>query len=87
VFVHISAVEARGIGSLNEGDKLSYELEKDRKSGKNVRRATPEGLSMAAWPQATPQRSPLKAILIQETAQDPLVFLSRDPGALRVGPN
>ena len=34
VFVHVSAVERAGIGSLNEGDKLSYELEKDRKSGK-----------------------------------------------------
>ena len=34
VFVHISAVEAAGMGSLNEGDKLSFELEKDRKSGK-----------------------------------------------------
>jgi CspA family cold shock protein len=34
VFVHISAVERAGMGSLNEGDKVSYELEKDRKSGK-----------------------------------------------------
>ena len=34
VFVHISAVERAGIGSLNEGDKVSYELERDRKSGK-----------------------------------------------------
>ena len=34
VFVHISAVERAGIGSVNEGQKLSYELERDRKSGK-----------------------------------------------------
>jgi CspA family cold shock protein len=34
VFVHISAVERSGLGSLNEGDKVSFELEKDRKSGK-----------------------------------------------------
>jgi CspA family cold shock protein len=34
VFLHISAVEQAGIGSVNEGDKLSFELEKDRKSGK-----------------------------------------------------
>ncbi len=34
VFVHISAVEAAGMRSLNEGDKVSFELEKDRKSGK-----------------------------------------------------
>ena len=26
VFVHISAVEAAGLGALNEGQKLSYEL-------------------------------------------------------------
>ncbi len=34
VFVHISAVERSGIGGLNEGQKVSYELERDRKSGK-----------------------------------------------------
>ena len=27
VFVHISAVEKAGLGSLNEGDKVSYEEE------------------------------------------------------------
>jgi cold shock protein len=34
VFVHISAVERAGLGSLNEGQKLSFELERDKKSGK-----------------------------------------------------
>jgi CspA family cold shock protein len=34
VFVHISAVERAGLGSINEGQKLSYELEKDQRSGK-----------------------------------------------------
>ena len=34
VFVHISAVERAGLGSLNEGQKISYELEKDNRSGK-----------------------------------------------------
>lgn len=34
VFVHISAVERAGMGSLNEGQKLSFELERDHKSGK-----------------------------------------------------
>ena len=33
-FVHISAVEMAGLRSLREGDKLSYELVADRKSGK-----------------------------------------------------
>jgi cold shock protein len=31
VFVHISAVERSGIGNLNEGQKLSYELETGQK--------------------------------------------------------
>lgn len=34
VFVHISAVERAGMGGLNEGQKVSYELEQDRRSGK-----------------------------------------------------
>jgi CspA family cold shock protein len=34
VFVHISAVERSGLGSLSEGQKITYELEKDRRSGK-----------------------------------------------------
>jgi CspA family cold shock protein len=34
VFVHVSAVERAGIRGLNDGQKISYELVKDRKSGK-----------------------------------------------------
>jgi len=34
VFVHISAVERAGLRSLNEGQKVSYEMEDDRKSGR-----------------------------------------------------
>ncbi|MCJ2026692.1 cold-shock protein [Methylobacterium sp. J-067] len=34
VFVHISAVERAGMGSLNEGQKVSYDVENDRRSGK-----------------------------------------------------
>lgn len=34
VFVHISAVERAGMTSLNDGQKLSYELTQDRRSGK-----------------------------------------------------
>lgn len=30
VFVHISAVEKAGLSSLNEGQKLSYELESNK---------------------------------------------------------
>ena len=36
VFVHISAVERAGLRGLNEGQKVSYELEPDRRSGKNA---------------------------------------------------
>lgn len=34
VFVHVSAVERSGIGSLDEGQKIAYELERDRKTGR-----------------------------------------------------
>lgn len=34
VFVHISALNQAGLDSLNEGDKVAYELEQDRRSGK-----------------------------------------------------
>ncbi|MBP7705586.1 MAG: cold-shock protein [Caulobacter sp.] len=34
VFVHISAIERAGLRSLDEGQKVSYELEQDRRSGK-----------------------------------------------------
>jgi CspA family cold shock protein len=33
VFVHISAVEQAGMSDLREGDKLSFDLEDDRKGG------------------------------------------------------
>jgi CspA family cold shock protein len=35
VFVHISAVERAGMNSLAEGQKVSYELVRDRKTGKS----------------------------------------------------
>jgi CspA family cold shock protein len=35
VFVHISAVERAGLSGLNEGQKLSYEVVADRRSGKS----------------------------------------------------
>ncbi|MCK1421407.1 cold-shock protein [Bradyrhizobium sp. 147] len=36
VFVHISAVERAGLGSLHEGQKVSYEIVADRRSGKSA---------------------------------------------------
>ncbi|MGC1562771.1 MAG: cold-shock protein [Bradyrhizobium sp.] len=34
VFVHISAVERAGLSQLNEGQKVSFEIRADRKTGK-----------------------------------------------------
>lgn len=34
VFVHISAVERAGMSNLSEGQKLSFELQRDQRSGK-----------------------------------------------------
>ncbi|WP_167178319.1 cold-shock protein [Brevundimonas terrae] len=34
VFVHASAIERAGMHSLDEGQALSYELERDQRSGK-----------------------------------------------------
>jgi CspA family cold shock protein len=36
VFVHISAVERSGLSGLAEGQKVSYEVVADRRSGKSA---------------------------------------------------
>ena len=36
VFVHISAVERAGLYGLNEGQKISFEIVADRRSGKSA---------------------------------------------------
>ena len=36
VFVHVSAVEAAGLRSLNEGQKVSFEIQPDPKGSKAV---------------------------------------------------
>ncbi len=35
VFVHITAVERAGMDSLNEGQKVSFEVETDKRNGKS----------------------------------------------------
>lgn len=35
VFVHISAVEQAGLGSLNEGQTVSYDVQVDQQRGKS----------------------------------------------------
>jgi CspA family cold shock protein len=36
VFVHISAVERAGLGTLNEGQKVSFEVVANRRTGKSA---------------------------------------------------
>ncbi|MEJ2373935.1 MAG: cold-shock protein [Pseudolabrys sp.] len=36
VFVHISAVERAGMGTLNEGQKVSFDVVADRRSGRSA---------------------------------------------------
>jgi CspA family cold shock protein len=36
VFVHISAVEQAGMSNLNEGQKLSFDVQADSRSGKSA---------------------------------------------------
>lgn len=54
VFVHISAVERSGLGGLNEGDLVSFELEQDRRSGKLA--AVDLTVTGSAGPSARPSR-------------------------------
>ncbi|MDX8437885.1 MULTISPECIES: cold-shock protein [Mesorhizobium] len=35
VFVHISAVERSGLSTLADGQKVNYEIEQDRRTGKS----------------------------------------------------
>ena len=43
IFVHISAVERSGLGTLNEGQKVNFEIAQDRRTG----RSAAENLSAA----------------------------------------
>lgn len=36
VFVHATALERAGMAALNEGDKVSFDTETDRRSGKTA---------------------------------------------------
>lgn len=36
VFVHVKAVESSGLSAISEGQKLSYEVETDNRSGKSA---------------------------------------------------
>jgi CspA family cold shock protein len=60
IFVHVSAVERSGLGGLNEGDLVNYEIEADRRSGKpaavNIE-VTGSGPAPARPPRSGPPRS------------------------------
>lgn len=56
VFVHVSAVEQAGLSSLNEGDTVNFELERDRRSGKMS--ATDLRVTGSAGPQTRSPRPP-----------------------------
>jgi CspA family cold shock protein len=36
VFVHASALERSGVGSLSDGDKVSFDIENDPRSGRSA---------------------------------------------------
>lgn len=36
VFVHISAVERAGLNTLNEGQKVTFDVVRDQRNGKNA---------------------------------------------------
>jgi CspA family cold shock protein len=36
VFVHISAVERSGLAGLNDGQKIEFDVERDKRSGKSA---------------------------------------------------
>ena len=38
IFVHISAVERAGLSTLNEGQRVNFDIENDQKRGKTTRR-------------------------------------------------
>ena len=53
VFVHATALERAGIRDLNEGDQVSFEVEEDRRSGKESAtnlRVTGSGSRSSSWP-------------------------------------
>lgn len=54
VFVHISAVEQAGLSGLNDGDRVEFELERDRRSGKS----SAGQLRVTAHGEGRPQRAP-----------------------------
>ena len=55
IFVHISAVERAGMHNLNEGQKLSFDVQADPRSGKSAARKPASGVASA--PKMAPARN------------------------------
>src|SRR4029079_5091890 len=75
VFVHISAVERAGLGSLNEGAKIEYEVVANRgkESAENLKVRGPQLNRLPAWTASTVyfspddrSASPVKSWIIEE---------------------
>ena len=63
VFVHASALEKAGIQSLNEGDKVTFVLEDDRKGRGKQAGADRESLSSPSAPDLeTPSRGGVRGL-------------------------
>ncbi|KQW67074.1 hypothetical protein ASE17_20325 [Phenylobacterium sp. Root77] len=59
VFVHVTALHDSGLDGLNEGDEVSFEITRDRRSGKST--ATGLTLLAAATPSSRGGRPPRQA--------------------------
>src|SRR5207237_8940503 len=62
-FVHISAVERAGMTNLNEGDRLEFELEVDRRGKHAAVNVTSVSCSRPASPTKRPAPDPYQARL------------------------
>ena len=59
VFVHISAVERAGLSTLVEGQKINFEIEQDRRTGKSSAVSLSKPALFCQWraPGETPGRA------------------------------
>ena len=75
VFVHISAVERAGMRSLVEGQKVSFDIEADRRSGKS---AATNLQTLCSQPQCSAGASRASAFLLLVRHGEPQCLESRD---------
>jgi cold shock protein len=70
VFVHITAVQAAGLQSLNENQKVTYEVvtERGKQAAANLRVCTRINPSYCGWVCATSRRERMEIMAIQMCA-------------------